>query len=33
LISSNVVGTNGVWEFLDTNNMQEPARFYRASAP
>jgi len=33
LISSNVVGTNGVWDFLDTNNTQERARFYRASAP
>jgi hypothetical protein len=30
---TNVTGTNGVWQFTDTNASQYPVRFYRTSTP
>jgi sugar lactone lactonase YvrE len=32
-LGSNVPGTNGFWQFTDTNAGQYPVRFYRASTP
>ena len=32
-IYRNTVGTNGVWQFTDTNTSASPVRFYRSATP
>jgi hypothetical protein len=32
-IFTNVPGTNGVWQFADTNINKYPVRFYRTTTP
>jgi hypothetical protein len=32
-VATNVSGTNGIWQFTDTNASQYPVRFYRTSTP
>jgi hypothetical protein len=33
VISTNIANTNGQWQFLDTNAIADPIRFYRFSTP
>jgi len=30
---TNTPGTNGLWQFVDTNTSRYPVRFYRTSTP
>ncbi len=32
-LGSYIPGTNGLWQFIDTNASQSPVRFYRSSTP
>ena len=33
IISTNIANTNGTWQFIDTNTVGKPTKFYRFSTP